>query len=63
MNLVDAYVTMVTGDPVEKHGKWFVEVEYESYGQISKTELMFESKEACLAVKLGSHFLTRLEQK
>jgi len=58
MNLIDAYVTMVTGNPVEKHGKWFVEVEYESYGQISKAELMFDTEEACFAVEPGDHFLT-----
>ncbi|CAM6553601.1 TPA: hypothetical protein ACPY6O_003852 [Escherichia coli] len=32
MNLVDAFVTKVISGPYEEYGKWWVDVEYISWG-------------------------------
>ena len=41
MNLVDAVVTKVLSEPYLLYNKyWFVDVEYNSYGVISKTNIM-----------------------
>lgn len=58
MNLVDAYVTQVKSDPYPMHGKWFLEVEYTSWGVIGTTNLMLDSERECLAVFPGHKFLT-----
>ncbi|XIW46970.1 hypothetical protein AB2I11_26060 (plasmid) [Escherichia coli] len=45
MNLVDAFVKKVISGPYEEYGKWWIDVEYISWGVPGKTRLMFESKE------------------
>ncbi|ECD9507896.1 hypothetical protein FN884_20280 [Salmonella enterica subsp. enterica] len=46
-------------EPVTKeYGKWWIDVEYISWGVPGKTRLMFESKEQALEVKEGYKFLT-----
>lgn len=63
MNLIDCYVTKVLSDPYSRYNKfnnttyWIVDVEYNSYGVISNTELLFNTKEDALKVKIGYHFL------
>ena len=58
MNLYDAYVTKVIGEPVFKYGKWFLEVEYLSWSITSeKTELMSSSLEEAQEVEEGFWFL------
>ena len=58
MNFCDAYVTKIIGEPVLKYGKWFLEVEYLSWGLTSeKTELMFSSLEEAQEVEEGFWFL------
>ena len=58
MNLCDAYVTKVIGEPVLKYGKWFLEVEYLSWSITpEKTELMFSSLEEAQEVEEGFWFL------
>lgn len=57
MNLVDAYVTKIIENPYFKYEKWWIKVEYECYG-ISKTELMFTTKEEAEKVCVGYKFLT-----
>ncbi|AXC97921.1 hypothetical protein A3066_20520 [Salmonella enterica subsp. enterica serovar Derby] len=42
----------------EEYGKWWIDVEYISWGVPGKTRLMFESKEQALEVKEGYKFLT-----
>lgn len=44
MNLVDAFVKKVISEPYEEYGKWWIDVEYISWGVPGKTRLMFESK-------------------
>ncbi|EIK96105.1 hypothetical protein PMM47T1_14135 [Pseudomonas sp. M47T1] len=56
MNLVDCYVTRILGEPYRKFGAWWVDVEYDSWGRISSTQLMFRTKEAALAVTAGHVF-------
>jgi hypothetical protein len=58
MNLIDAYVTQVLSDPYEKYGKWFLEVEYTSWGRPGRTKLMLSSKREALAVFPGYRFQT-----
>ncbi|HFK9386252.1 TPA: hypothetical protein ACG2V4_004538 [Escherichia coli] len=58
MNLVDAFVKKVISEPYEEYGKWWIDVEYISWGVPGKTRLMFESKELALEVKEGYKFLT-----
>ncbi|OEM87284.1 hypothetical protein BHF37_25755 [Escherichia coli] len=41
-----------------EYGKWWIDVEYISWGVPGKTRLMFESKEQALEVKEGYKFLT-----
>lgn len=48
MNLVDAFVKKVISEPYEEYGKWWIDVEYISWGVPGKTRLMFESKELSL---------------
>ncbi|HGC1270752.1 TPA: hypothetical protein ACIX2B_004065 [Escherichia coli] len=46
-------------EPVtEEYGKWWIDVEYISWGVPGKTRLMFDSKEQALEVKEGYKFLT-----
>ena len=57
MNLVDAVVTKVLSVPYLLYNKyWFVDVEYNSYGRTSKTEVMCSTGEAAKAVKVGHTF-------
>ncbi|EBV6961865.1 hypothetical protein WP16_21350 [Salmonella enterica subsp. enterica serovar Hadar] len=56
--LVDAFVKKVISGPYEEYGKWWIDVEYISWGVPGKTRLMFESKEQALEVKEGYKFLT-----
>ncbi|HBN3435526.1 TPA: hypothetical protein L2G08_004643 [Escherichia coli O25b:H4-ST131] len=44
MNLVDAFVKKVISGPYEEYGKWWIDVEYISWGVPGKTRLMFDSK-------------------
>lgn len=59
MNLVDAFVKKVISGPYEEYGKWWIDVEYISWGVPGKTRLMFESKEQALEVKEGYKFLSK----
>ncbi|EBR8148427.1 hypothetical protein DN352_21485 [Salmonella enterica subsp. enterica serovar Saintpaul] len=55
---VDAFVKKVISGPYEEYGKWWIDVEYISWGVPGKTRLMFDSKEQALEVKEGYKFLT-----
>ena len=56
MNLVDAVVTKVLSKPYFKYNYWFVDVEYSSYGAISKTNIMCSTEETAKAIKVGYTF-------
>lgn len=58
MNLVDAQVTKIMGPPEFKYDNWWVPVEYDCWGQLGKTELMFMTKEAAEKLKINFKFLT-----
>ncbi|HFU8482717.1 TPA: hypothetical protein ACH7GJ_005584, partial [Escherichia coli] len=58
MNLVDAFVTKVISGPYEEYGKWWVDVEYISWGVPGKSRLMFGSREQAQEVQEGFRFLT-----
>lgn len=57
MNLTDAVVIEVVGQPYEKYGKWFVRVVCEAYGVRSETVIFKQSKEQAEEVKPGYQFL------
>lgn len=56
MNLIDAVVTKVLSKPYFKYNYWFVEVEYNSYGRTSKTNIMCSTEETARAIKVGHTF-------
>lgn len=56
MNLVDAVVTEVLSKPYFKYNYWFVDVEYNSYGITSKTNVMCSTEETAKAIKVGYTF-------
>lgn len=57
MNLIDAVVTKVLSEPYLLYNKyWFVDVEYNSYGITSKTNVMCSNEEPAKAVKVGYTF-------
>jgi hypothetical protein len=58
MNLVEAEVTKVKGQPFEDYGWWWVKVEYVCYSVSSDMQLMFKTKEEAEKVKIGYKFLT-----
>ena len=58
MNLLDASVTkIISCKPKYKFDKYWVRVEYECYGHNSLTDLMFNSEEEALSLKVGFKFL------
>lgn len=56
MNLLDCYVTKILSVPYRKFGHWWVDVEYNSEGHLSKSNLMFKTEEAAKAVVIGHVF-------
>ena len=56
MNLINAVVTQVLSKPYLKYNYWFVDVEYNSYGRTSKTEVMCSTEEVANAIKVGHKF-------
>lgn len=58
MNLVECYVIKVKSKPFESYGKWWVEVDYDCYGRVSNTQIMFDTEEEAKDVKKGFKFLS-----
>ena len=56
MNTLDCYVTAVLSKPYRKFGNWWVDVEYDSWGSISKTQLMFSTETGAAQVDIGHKF-------
>ena len=56
MNLINAVVTQVLSKPYFKYNYWFVDVEYNGYGVISKTNIMCSTEETAKAIKAGYTF-------
>ena len=56
MNTVNCVVTEVLDVPKKKYGRYFVHVEFNSYGRIGKTHLMFKSLEKAKGVAVGYEF-------
>jgi len=59
MNLVDCYVLEVLSMPFFQKwsGCWGVEVSFNSYGTISKSQIFFDTEKEAKAVKKGYKFL------
>ena len=58
MNLLDAYVVEILGEPEYKYCKWFVKVKYNCYGIYSEGEVMLNSYAEAKAVQICYKFLT-----
>lgn len=58
MNFLDATVTKRLSKPYYRYNKWCVDVEYDCWGRIEVTILMFKSKEEANCVDVGYEFLT-----
>lgn len=56
MNLIEGTVTKILGEPFEAFTRWWVKVEYDAYGRLSETELMFSTKEKAESVTIGFKF-------
>lgn len=56
MNLVDGIVTQVLSKPYFKYNCWFVDVEYNSYGRTSKTNIMCSTEDQAKYIQVGYTF-------
>lgn len=56
MNLIDAEVTKVIGEPYPRFLKWWIKVESIDMGGLSEDNLMFDTKEEAEAVQPGYKF-------
>ncbi|WP_455621605.1 hypothetical protein [Parabacteroides sp.] len=57
MNLIDVWVTGILSDVYQKYGKFWVKVSYVDEGGEGETELMFDSIQEALQVKIDYKFL------
>jgi len=53
VNIVDATIVKILSDPELKYEKWFVEVEIDLWGSLSKTSAMFSSEDTARNLKVG----------
>jgi len=58
MNLLEAHVTEIIGEPYFKFNKWWVKVKYNCWGSFGETELMFYKENHAKEIKIGHKFLT-----
>lgn len=49
---------IIDENPIKINNKYFMKVEYECYGCISETDLMFDTEKEALDLKIGYEFLT-----
>jgi len=49
-------VKKVLSEPFIQYNKWWVKVEYDFYGRLSETELMFTNIDSALKVDVGFTF-------
>ncbi|WP_198379085.1 hypothetical protein [Burkholderia ubonensis] len=57
MNQIDCVVTVVKTQPYTEYGKWWVGVQYESWGRTSETVLMCDTREDADRIGPGHKFL------
>lgn len=57
MNLIDCEVIKVLSEPRFEYGYWWVDVEYNSWGSVSKTSVMLDTFAEALRVDIGYVFL------
>jgi hypothetical protein len=58
MNLIDCTVTKVLSEPRFEYGKWWVNVEYDSWGSKSEASVMLNTEEEAKLVGVGYEFLS-----
>lgn len=57
MNLVDAVVTRIIGEPYTQYGKWFVKAEINAYGRVSEHIIMADTQKGIKAYSVGDRVL------
>tara|TARA_Y100001973_G_scaffold106665_1_gene186311 strand:- start:32569 stop:32745 length:177 start_codon:yes stop_codon:yes gene_type:complete len=57
MNLCDAVVTQIKGNPYQTWGMWLVDAEIDCYGHISSTVLAFKTEEEAQRAHIGMKVL------
>jgi hypothetical protein len=53
MNLIDAVVVEILGEPECRYGKWFVTAKVSAYGKESYTDHMFNTETEAKKFKVG----------
>jgi hypothetical protein len=53
MNVLDATVREIKGDPYKKYGKWWVDVISDCWGSPTETSLFFPTKEEAEQLTVG----------
>lgn len=57
MNLINASIIQILGNPYQSFGKWFVKVKVSSYGRHSESTQMRDTREECELLKIGDTIL------
>lgn len=57
MNVLECQVIDVTIPPYSRYGKWFVGVNFTTYGVLGETTIMFNTEEEASLVSTGYIFL------
>ena len=57
MNLLEAEIVMVKSLPYYKYDKWWVDVDYNCYGKVSKTSVMRETEEEANRISVGTKII------
>ena len=56
MNLLDAYVTEIVGEPRFQYNKYWIMVKYECLGTSGEFDLMFNNEYEALEIEVGHKF-------
>jgi hypothetical protein len=53
MNIITAIILKILSNPYFSYNKWWVDVEYDSYGAKGNTKLIFNSKDEANSLEVG----------
>jgi len=54
--MIDYFVVEILGKPYIKYDKWFLNIRTNAYGHVSNENLMFNTKEEALKIKVGDKY-------
>jgi len=57
MNICDAVVTEIKASPYKAYDKWWVKVEYDSWGAFGESAIMCNTYEEAAKIDVGYEFL------